>query len=294
MEELNEKIDWKNFIIALGLSVISISNYKEYTNLKRLYSVVNSPSNSPSGLDKELIDAVRRNVLLDIESSDLFNRFNKKFVLDSIKNMSFRIVDTIDFAGKLSSAACYIDISSLKKPLKNIFLDVPKGDNFIIIERKTMNDPEVVSIITHEIYHYLDHLLGKKYSYSEEVRLDTVIDKRIKDKKWGMNKIALLIFGKTFEQCVKLDSKSVEVFGDLYDESIQNYDYYTSSSELFARYKTVKYEMVRLGIIKDMNEKLTIEKVSTLLIEHLDTDRRRLIIFFYLDMNKLDKIDNLL
>jgi len=80
--KINEKINWYNFLLAFGISYATVSNYQDYSVLKRLYNVINSPSSIPSNKDSVIINNIKIDVLNNIRNSNLFNKFGKQFVID--------------------------------------------------------------------------------------------------------------------------------------------------------------------------------------------------------------------
>jgi len=289
---LNEKINWANLLIAFGISYAILTNYREYKTLKKIYTAVNSPESVPSGKDVILINKIKNEVLDNIEKSDLFNKFGKQFVLDSIRNTSFKIVDTIDFLGSeegYMTLACFLDISKIKNQIKNHLLDVPSGDNFIIIQRSTMRKPNAASSITHEIYHYLDKLIGGNKNYSEKSKLSRFIDTRVDNKESAIRKLSIILFEEM------PDAKKMPMLEYTYKDVTIDREYFSSDVEIFARYKTLKHDMVKQGVLSDSNEKLTINKISEFLSQcDPDEKLRNFRFIFYLDLGKLDELDKIL
>jgi len=289
---LNEKINWANLLIAFGISYAILTNYREYKTLKKIYTAVNSPTSIPSGEDAILIGRIKNEVLSDIEKSNLFNKFGKQFVLDSIRNTNFKIVDTIDFLESeegYMTLACFLDISRIKNQIKNHLLNVPSGDNFIIIQRSTMTKPNIASTITHEIYHYLDKLIGDDNDYSRKSKLSRFIDTRVDDKEAAIRKLSIILFEEL------PDTKKMDILLDTYNDISNDRKYFSSDVEIFARYKTLKHDMVRQGVLSDSNEKLTIRKIAEFLSRcEPDEKLRNFRFIFYLDLGKLDELDKIL
>lgn len=158
-EEVNEKIKWSNLLFALGLAYIGISKYGEYNKIKDIYGVVNSNESTPTSNEAIWIEKIRSEVIEQIKVSNLFKKFDKEYIIDSIQNINFRIVDDqIPFSK--GARACYIYIKPLKGKYTYLLQDqIPSGENFIIINRKSMKDSNYTEVVVHEIYHYFDRLL---------------------------------------------------------------------------------------------------------------------------------------
>src|SRR5574343_282033 len=113
-QRIDEKIKWYNLLLALGIVYNSVMNYKEYSYLQSIYTAINSPQSIPNADDQKRMNEIRIGIIDEIEKSNLFNRFDKKFVIDSIKNIDFRIVDDLNFSPSYSkgseTVACYINL----------------------------------------------------------------------------------------------------------------------------------------------------------------------------------------
>lgn len=291
-QQIDEKISWQNLLIALGITAVSIMNYREYNTLKKIYRDVNSEKSIPSKSDSAIIEKIRSEVIEKIRTSNLFNKFNKNFILDSISKVDFRVVDSIDFIRDLNG--CYINLKRMKDLKKNILLDVPSKDNFIVIERSVLNQKDAYETIAHEIYHYFDQLLGKdEYKYSHEIKLDTFIDKNIdNNKEYCLKKISILI-GTPVDEKDKKEYNSL--LDELYKYLKSEKDYYSNTSEIFVRYKVLKDDMIRLGIIDNVNSKITINEIGALLDKYSFSDRLDILPYvFYLDLSKLEELDKVI
>ncbi len=183
----------------------------------------------------------------------------------------------------------FIDIKQMKKKIKNYLLDVPSGDNFIIIQRSSMNRSDIASSISHEIYHYLDKLIGVDVDYSQKSNLSKFIDKRIVDKNSAIKKLSIILFGE-------LPSKeTMNLLEDIHKDVLINKDYFSEDEEIFARYKTLKDDMVSKHILSDINDKITLSKIVEFLSKCSTSERIGNFTFiFYLDLSKLDELDKIL
>lgn len=290
-QQIDEKISWQNLIIALGITAFSVVNYREYNTLKKIYKAVNSEQSIPSKSDSLIIEKIRLEVIEKIRTSNIFNKFNKSFILDSISKVDFRVVESIDFTRE--SNGCYINLKRMKDLRKNVLLDVPSKDNFIVIERRVLSKKNAYSTISHEIYHYFDKLLGKDdYKYSHDIKLDTFIDKNLENKKYCLKKISGLIGAPVEEKDKKAHNLLLD---ELYKALKSEKNYYNNTSEIFVRYKTLKDDMIRLGIINNVNSKITATEILILLDKYTFLDRLDILPYlFYLDLSRLEELDKVI
>ncbi len=289
MEVVNEKIKWSNLLLALGLTYIGVANWREFKIAKEVYDTVNSTSSTPNKEEKEYIEKIRSEVINKVRESNLFKKFDKQYIIDSLSTIQFKMVDsTISFSKDAS--ATYVYISPLKKKYKYL-LNAPESENFIIIKRSNMNDPNYPSVIVHELYHYFDRLITNTDDrYSNIADISKYVDKDIKNEKYAKKKImALMLFVNKGGE----DEKSLT--NDIYNDYISSKEYYTSDNELFARYKTLKFNMLKDNIIKDINQTPTIEDLANYLF-NIDGLKRleHLYLLLSIDLGKLKELDSLI
>ena len=251
-QQLNEKVTWKQLLIGLGL-LQSVLTYKEYKQIKKVYDVINSSQNL-STKDQEKINKIRDSVISEIKSSNLFNRFGKEFVLDSIRNTQFLISDLS--ISTENTVACYINLDPLKSRLVSKLAEEPPSDNYIIIrksyyEKASYN--EISQTITHELYHYLDKLIGNKNKYySDIVNIDKFVENPSKEEAKLKIKDLLALSDDNPKELID------QITTEIYSICMENSDYYASNHEIFTRFKTMKSDMIKLGIIKDINQRVDI------------------------------------
>ena len=315
MEQIDEKFSWSRFLLILGVSAVFISNYRKFNKIKSIYTQVNS-KNSKEESDK--IDKIRDSILTEIENSKIFKESDKKFILDSIRVATIKIVDNLDFVE--NAQGVYMNLNPFKKDKMSLLMTVPSVDNVILIKRNVVNNTDLSTTITHEVYHYFDMLMGKSGSYySSDIKIDTFIDKRINDKDYCLKKIDKLLLDPYSVYSVKMDNlppdrkfgKSIRsknkrlsreeyqrsgsfVDNSVYDILIDDIEYFKSNTEIFTRYKTMKSEMLKRGFISDMNHPLSEEEV----IRYIDSleNREKIIsleLFLVLDLSKLPELDKL-
>ena len=107
--EVNEKIKWTPLLLSIGMSYIGIQKWSDYKHIKSIYDVVNSKESIPNKEDKKFVDKIRQDVISNINTSNLFNKFDKKYIIDSMRTIEIRIVDSIIPFSK-NSLACYLYI----------------------------------------------------------------------------------------------------------------------------------------------------------------------------------------
>lgn len=301
-QRLDEKISWNKFLLSLLIGYIGYGNvskyYNEYKHNKEvhyLYNVVNSNTNYPTGKEKEIIEVTREKVIDQIKQSKLFVKFGKSYIVDSIKTATIKIVDTnIDIIGE-DVAAAYIYLEPFTKGLQSFdkFKDIQSTkSNIILINRSSLEYNDLASMLTHEIYHYVDRLYDSTYM-SKKLDLSKFKDNKLNDKEHLMKKLALLKFHIPYNKIDNDELKDVlSKFVDLYNK--EDFEYLTKSEEIFARLNTLKGNMIESGIINSYNDKLTklnvIEfalKKKTLTMEDFD-------ILLILDLDKISELDELI
>lgn len=286
---LNEKIKWKDLLIGLIMfnSTFMIKNtYIDYKTARQLYDIVNSPDYILKDSDKKLIDNIRKNIIDDIKISPLFKNLDREYIVDSIQNATIRISEP-NMILKNVSAACFISLSNIERN-KFIYKKYISKENIIIINKEYINYPDLSSLLTHEIYHYIDKLYGEQDDYTSNINLNEFLDKLIlSDDDYANSKIKYLF---------KLNNQEIKKIHtvDLLKIYRDDYDYYTSNKEIFARWKTLKSKIVRTGILKDMNDNLTEEKLNLYLKSADSINPTELDILVVLDLNKIEKLDEFL
>lgn len=242
------------FILAAMLGYGSMKVYRDTKFLKEIYDEVNDPMNMPNKVESNQIEDIRKNVIETIKSSDRFDKFGKDFIIDSLETIEFRFSDDDILIN--SSIGVFINISGFKQYFTSRFLDVPKNENFILFMRDQLYDKNIEQLILHEMYHYFDHLLK---DYTKTIKLDTLYDKRfIVDEKYSYDKIRNLLNFSPDEEMDKNFKKYAKFIFD-------NKNYLKSSSEVFARWNSMKYKMIKLNIIDSFNDDVTLDDINELL-----------------------------
>jgi hypothetical protein len=243
------------FILAAMIGYGSMKVYIDTTFLKEIYHEVNDPMNIPNEKESNQIEDISKCIIETIQTSDKFDRFGKDFIIDSLETIEFRLSDEslID-----SSIGVFINISGYERYFTSKFLNTPKNENFILIMRNQLYDKNIEELILHEMYHYFDYLLK---DYSKTIKLDTLYDKRfITDEKYSYDKIRKLL-NLPSDEDEEID-KIVKKYGKFV---FKNKNYLMSSSEVFARWNSMKYKMIKFNIINSFNEDVTLDDINELL-----------------------------
>lgn len=289
---INEKskywISWKELLLMFGIG-LSINFGKNVYKLHHLYSEINSDKSIPNSNEERIIDTIRQNVISNIKSSNLFKKLNREFIIDSITNIQFKLLDSIDI-GSMDADGVYIHID--KKLQSSFARNEPNSNNYIIIKRDLLNDSDVSDVISHEIYHYFDVLSGNNGNHD----IKKLLDKRVLiDKKYALNKISLI-------SCLTYyDSLTPQISNDmneLYGDYMKNKNYYLGSDEVFARWNSFKYKLLKDGFIKDINQKVSFEEVISALSSKTRSGKRLayfesgiIPILFFINIKKINEVE---
>lgn len=289
---VNEKISWKQLLIALvvcKLTTSTIKTYKDYSYYNNLLTIINSDKSIPNSKELAKVNAVRLEVIENIKNSNKFDKFNKSFIIDSIRNIKFKFVDTIDFASD-GTVGCYINLEPIsKKYYKNLLPNI-SDNNFIIIDRRLIDKPYIAEIISHEIYHYFDKLSGNEDKYYSEInKVDDIIDKKaINDEKYSCNKMSLIMTG------YKYDLLSPELKTDILSmikTLNKDKDYYSSNKELFARWKSFKGKLLKDKLINNINDIVTLSDIIKAFQRSDYIEDQFLSMIFFIDLKRVENIN---
>ncbi len=256
---VNEKISWKNLLIALSVCFIGDIQIKNYKAIKSVYNDVTN-SVLPTKSENDTINKIREDIINIIKSDNTFLKFNRPYILDSLKTIQFKIIDKIDIGQDDDiAAACFLDIKSAKKSWLYDFISKDNSisrDNFIIISRESMKDKILADYIVHEMYHFLDKLLGDdEHHLSNDINSKNIIDKKVlTDKKWALDKLSMISTTYKYDD---LTPELKNLISQKYDNIMSRKKYLASESELFARWKTYKHNLVKNGFISNINQKIT-------------------------------------
>ena len=244
MNKINEKISWKELLVGLGIYLGTdyiIKDYKNYSFLSTLYDVVNTDNT-----DQKLSEKVKDAIINDVKESNLFNEYGKDYILDSLRKTKVVITDK-DFLLE-NSNGFYIHLPNVIENFKIVnFLTMykkPNYENIIFIHKESINNNIFESVLTHELYHYVDKLLSNRnekiftdYSYLTKEKLELKLNKIID------NDILNIMNKQGFSN-------------DIIGEILNNRDYLTSNKEIFARVNTLRSNLKRDGYIENINQEI--------------------------------------
>jgi hypothetical protein len=269
---INEKIGWKEILVSLIVifgTRKAINTYREYDYVKSVYSKINSKESIPTKEETEKLEKIRIDLIGDIESDDKWNKFGKTGILDSIRNIKFKVMDSDKYINDIS-LACYINIEGIKNDRKYLkpFLNAPNENDIIAIRRDVLDRKDVSLIVSHELYHYLDKLTKLNKELSNFIDLRVKSDDQYASKKYSiLSKNAIIDFGSHIDLfSMKYKSgQEVDLYSvckDYVDPYKDKFKYYSSNKEVFARWLTLKTDMFRKGIIENVSQDIKIEDIS--------------------------------
>jgi len=300
-EELNEKVSVKDivlyFAILYGINGVNnlvfdlIRNYNLNKEVNKIYSIVNSPINLLEDENKILIEKLKKDIILQVKNSNLFDKFGKNYILDSLENITIKIANP---TGKLineNTAAVFIKLGDIEKMMKNKFLfkfsdNHSTKSNVIIINERYINDKQLPEMLTHEIYHYVDALLSSNNNYiSSELKLSKFVDKNLDDKNYSVRKLTSILSSKPDNIQIQ------DIISKLTSSILEDDKYLSSDEEIFTRWKTLKTKMIKNGYIEDMKTKIN----KNILLDYLSRNKPNYIdieILLILDFDKIEELDN--
>ena len=303
-EQIDEKIKFMDIVMYLSLLFAGNSTYNtfnDYKEINKLYTIVNSASYNGTSEQKQLVDSLKKNIIEQVRISPKFNKDIKSYILDSLQNITIKFANpTGEKLFKENSAAVYMNLVEVKKALSNHLAYYPilkinstSKENIIIVNKKYENDEDLPNMLVHEIYHYVDALLGQKVELSRELNLSQFIDKNIdgQDKDYVIRKYSS-IYGVKFSET---NTRIKELLKELSNKTINHIEYLKLPEEIFARWKTFKSYMVKKGDIKDMNspvdKDLFIEYVSSIKPSNMNTEDLEFLLI--IDWDKIPELDKL-
>jgi hypothetical protein len=303
-KNLNEKTNWKNILLALGLTFAASRETSKFLNFKEVINTVTSTNSKPNNTESKLIEEIRQDVISEIKDSKIFKKTDKYFIIDSLKKVEFYLVDSI-IPFKKQAEACFISISELKKKYKFLISKIPHNDNFIILNRKSLENESYRNTIVHEINHYFDKLLGDEINYSVENKISSFTDSNLENDVYMRFKISTFLLLEDFDDQKKKNFSREEsasiarmketILQGILKDYRENLSYYKSSQEIFARFRALKDDMVQSKVIPNVDTPLTIENLATYLGKS-STEKKleNLYLILTIDLTKLDELNKLL
>ncbi len=287
IEKINEKVSLKSIIIGLSFFIgtkFVLKTYDNYKFVKELYDVINNDvMNSSEAL---LVDKVKNDLIENVKKSDLFNKYGKEYILDSLKSSTIKISKSELLLSKSNGFFFHLPVIKEHFKLVNILTSYkkPKSENVIVIEKRLLEDYDYFeSVLVHELYHYIDHLYkesGGKYSnmFFYEKFLDTKITDGSLDKAYLNNKM-LKIFGK---DALNIFIKTT-LDNEFFDILKNDIDYYKSDKELYARINTLIFNMKKYNTNN-------IYEYFNILMEEENYYSSDIILILILDLEKVDEL----
>src|SRR5690606_19555579 len=129
----------------------------------------------------------------------------------------------------------------------------------VILSDKLIKDDNIRTVIRHELYHYIDYLIGNDDYRSKSLDIDNYL---VYDETKYYMRISMILFGEIKEMYSYEEVISVNYVADIY---LNNITYFCSHEELFVRYHGMKKRMVELSIIENINDNITIDNVMELI-----------------------------
>jgi len=279
-------------MLILLFSTIIFNNYKKYNQkhqINKLFTITNSSTDDFSFKNKEYIDSIKFEVTQKIIFSNLYQKNNIPFIIDSLKNIPIKISEPI---GKLimskTTAGVFICMDELSDVLTEInYLKNLKSNNkyIILINNRYLNDIYLDEIITHELYHYLDKLV---YNISDTINKFQIVDKDLSNSDYLVSKVSFLYNIK--KNNITPDLKKTIL--NLSDDVLSDKSYLSSEKEIFARWKTFKSKLVDLNYIKNINSNVYRYNIT----EYIETNKANTYDFellLIIDLNKLELLNKI-
>jgi len=289
-ELLNEKneveVTWKQLIVGLAIA-IGINHYFGKKTLphmtgKEIDATINDINNQPSKSESAFIEKIRAELIKDIETTNNIDSIKKQKVISIVKDIKFVCVDskTMEIIGENEGTmACYFRHFNEKMQLVTA----------IIIDEKKLSSFAAPHIIIHELRHLVDDILGgdefDSQDYSELTNIVDILDKdivlgtpegkkRLQEKiDFYSRKLVELAVDVKYEDVHDEEGKKVfkeaeddfkNQFSGMFDDK-KDTKYLTSPAEVYVRFHGLKKWMIKNGYLKDMNDKITQEKIIQVL-----------------------------
>jgi hypothetical protein len=155
----------------------------------------------------------------------------------------------------------------------------------------------------------LDKLYGdENYNFSDKIKIEDFLDKKfLKDKLYSDKKLLLLYVvskSKDYSKAIHMnpddilsviENKDKSGFIKASDEYINggNYKYLNSPHELYARWNTLKMDILNKGIIENINQIVTLDDIAQYLNNTKTTEEEKYDaydILLQLDFKKIKKL----
>lgn len=290
---------FRRFLVAIGMTYLAGTAYRDtmiYNKVKKVYDVINSDKSRPTPKESRFIDSMRSELVRRLAADPRIPETHRGPILDSIRTIPFRVIDSDN--GVLGSEDVYgstIDLGGLKELLVNykgaswaLKGSTPPGNDYIVLRRKYIDDPNYWTTVVHEIFHYYHDLVVRAAPHGP--MLTDYLDPRVSDKAYLRKKIIYLLRGAGLFAGHKSEDQKLDIVArSAVREILASRDYLSSESELWARYKTLEYEVHQTGMTRDISEPLTIDAIHGMLARSAEMTNS-LPILAVLDLDRLPEI----
>lgn len=242
-----------------------------------------------------------RDVISTYQNADSLFNIEVKYARNIAIQKASKFTDSTEIFNRIKSIPVKIGTVLENDDADAQFVSDTKGTVCIIINKETahlLDSARLKNVLTHEFFHYVDYLVGQWSKVNEET-INLVINKGFANSPESARaKLIYILFG--IEQEDRFRHSNPEIF-DMLDEYTKdicdNADYYTSHSEVYARFQNLRKYMYENGIISNINSYITKEDLLDLLNSDLwqlfksnSTDIIPLLIFMNFDVDQINKI----
>ena len=277
-----------------------IKKNNTFNNIKEFHNIIKSNESNAIFEDSILVENIRSNVIRNIEESYIFNNINRDFILDSLKNIKIKFIDTHNYTLTDSTTASFFRMRLIEELINDTYhfrkLTPSNYDNIIIVDIKYLNDKELrdrylYDIITHELYHYVDLLYGDNnlYYHSKDLELSEFVDREIFDNREYVNLKILKICG--YIPYMVSEVNDISIFPTFRISG--NFEYLSQNIELFARWMTFKSKLVKQKYIDNINSDIDVYIILDY-TRDIEVDIFDMELLLTLDLDKIEELNNIL
>ena len=195
-----------------------------------------------------------------VDATDIFKKqieYARKIVLDKVSKFHN---DSIN--NKIKTIP--IRIGETQKEANAHFIHNEDGLSCIVInkDRTAFLPPSILKhTIAHELFHYVDYLLGN-WSTINEKTIQLIVDKDGLTEEVLIKRLSLLLLKKMPSEI--RDKGTMDAIKELSEKVYDNLDYYTSNTEVYVRFNNLRRYMFENGLIKNINSDITRESLIKL------------------------------
>lgn len=286
----------KRILILITILLLSRQCWAKSDEVSKVITkIVTLKKYSPDSLYLQKIDSIKSTVILNTGNSFRINDLQKNEIKKSIKNIQFKIVENLGITIDQKSmymVACYVNTD-----LYQIY--GLKAKNYIFIDKDKMYDEKIDNVIIHELYHYIDNLIGKNGFYSDKVNFKSYIDTTTTTQVFKF--VALLNPKIIYSDSLVISNETLLLSYSLLNIMNMHSPYFSSNHELYARYQTMKYDMVRMNIISKLSDNISDYEIrqfitrKNIIEDYLNYGMPEYLpVLIYLNWNKISDLDDLL